>query len=75
MGEGKTSVIVPMLCLKLADGKNLLQLTVLRTLFNTNLKYLKFRLGLFLNRKIYVFPFKRDINLDLDALNIMENKF
>ena len=36
MGEGKTSVIVPLLCVSLADGEKLVQITVLKSLFKLN---------------------------------------
>jgi hypothetical protein len=45
MGEGKTTVIVPMLLLSLADGERLARLTVLKSLFRTNVEDLTLKLG------------------------------
>lgn len=38
MGEGKTSMIVPMVAAELANGNQLCTVTVLRHLFETNLR-------------------------------------
>jgi hypothetical protein len=59
MGDGKTLVNVPMLCASLADGKNLVQITVLKSLFKMNLAALTNKLTTYLDRKVFVFPFKR----------------
>lgn len=45
MGEGKTAVIVPILASVLANGTQACQITVLRSLFSTNLKSLRRYLG------------------------------
>ncbi|XP_037036477.1 uncharacterized protein LOC119074450 [Bradysia coprophila] len=61
MGEGKTSVIVPILASQLANGEQACQITVLKPLFASNLKSLRRYLGGMLNRKIYIFPCRRDM--------------
>lgn len=38
MGEGKTSVIVPIVAAELANGEQLCTVTVLRHMFQTNLR-------------------------------------
>lgn len=61
MGEGKTSVIVPIVAAKLANQDHLCQVTVLKSLFTTNLKTLRQCLGGFVGRKIYTIPCRRDL--------------
>lgn len=73
MGEGKTAVIVPLLAAKLADGKQACQITVLKSLFATNLKTLRQYLGGFLDRKIYIFPCRRDMPIDNHVDSILHN--
>lgn len=64
MGEGKTAVIVPILASVLADGKQACQVTVLKSLFATNLKALRKYLGGLLNRRVYIFPCRRDMPIN-----------
>jgi hypothetical protein len=64
MGEGKTSVIVPMLLAALADGTQLVRLTVLTSLFRTNVEELSLKLGGLLNQRVYTFPCRRDMVID-----------
>lgn len=64
MGEGKTAVIVPILASVLADGKQACQVTVLKSLFATNLKTLRQYLGGLLNRRVYIFPCRRDMPIN-----------
>ena len=64
MGEGKTAVIVPLLILQLADGLQLCRLTVMRSLFQTNERYLHHVLGGLLNRRVYSFPYNRETIMD-----------
>lgn len=71
MGEGKTSVIVPLLAAKLADGMQACQITVLKPLFATNLKSLRQYLGGLLGQKVYVFPCRRDMPIEKYADSIL----
>ncbi|XP_031636747.1 uncharacterized protein LOC116349465 [Contarinia nasturtii] len=64
MGEGKTAVVVPILASILANGQQACQITVLKSLFATNLKSLRQYLGGMLNRRIYVFPCRRDLPIN-----------
>jgi len=64
MGEGKTAVIVPLLALSLANKKQLCRVTVLKSLFTTNFASLVNNLGGLLNRRIYIFPCRRDMPID-----------
>lgn len=61
MGEGKTAVIVPILSSVLADGKQACQITVLKSMFSRNLKFLRQYLGGLLNRRVYIFPCRRNL--------------
>eukprot|EP00117_Sycon_ciliatum_P000832 scpid1751/ scgid6742/ len=63
MGEGKTSVIMPIIAAELADGDALVRLIVLTSLLNTNCNQLIFKLGGLLNRRVLTLPFRRDIRL------------
>lgn len=70
MGEGKTAVIVPILASILANGQQICQITVLKSLFATNLKSLRQYLGGMLGRKIYLFPCRRDLPIDKCIIQI-----
>lgn len=72
MGEGKTAVIVPILAAKLADGTQACQIIVLKSLFATNLKSLRQYLGGLLNRRIYLFPCRRDMPIESHAHTILD---
>ncbi|CAF3027419.1 unnamed protein product, partial [Rotaria sp. Silwood2] len=54
MGEGKTSVILPMLCVSLSSSNSsLVRIIVLKFLFPTNHQSLRYKLGGLLNRRIF----------------------
>lgn len=72
MGEGKTAVIVPILAAILANGKQVCQVTVLKSLFATNLKELRQCLGGMLNRRLYTFPCRRDMPINKYAEKIFD---
>jgi hypothetical protein len=61
MGEGKTSVILPLLVASIADGKALARATVLKSLFHTNSEVLRSVLGGLLGRRLYKFPCRREM--------------
>ena len=63
MGEGKTSVILPMLALSLASSSaNLVRMIVLKSLFPMNYQSLRYKLGGLLNRRVLPFACRRDMN-------------
>lgn len=64
MGEGKTAVIVPILAASLANGEQLCQITVLKSLYQTNIKSIRKCLGGMLNRRVYTFPCRRDLAIE-----------
>ncbi|CAF1091829.1 unnamed protein product [Didymodactylos carnosus] len=70
MGEGKTSVIIPMLALSLCSPlSSLVRVVVLRSLFSMNYQSLRFKLGGLLNRRIFPFACRRDMNFTYVQIN------
>ena len=68
--EGKTSVIIPLLIATQANGNNLIRLIVLKSLMTMNYSSLVFKLGNLLNKRVYIFPFSREINTNVENLTI-----
>lgn len=75
MGEGKSKVIVPILCSILADGKTLVRVNVLSSLFHEVHSYLKQALGNMLGKRIYAFPFRRNVTLSTRAMTALRDQF
>ncbi|CAE8648543.1 unnamed protein product, partial [Polarella glacialis] len=74
MGEGKTRVIVPMLVLHWADRQRLLRVTALTALLGEMFEFMQLNLcGGVLGRKVFLMPFHRDVNLDLDDVRAMHS--
>lgn len=63
MGEGKSSVIIPMIVIALANTKRLARVIVLKPLLRQTEQLLSQRLGGLLNQKIYHIPFSRNTKL------------
>lgn len=59
MGEGKSSVIIPIAAVALADGKQLVRVVVPKALKAQMFELLATRLGGLTNRPIYYLPFSR----------------
>lgn len=72
MGEGKTHVITPILATVLSDGNRVCQITVLKSLYATNLKSLRQSLGGMLNRRVYTFPCRRDMPIEKCVTEIIQ---
>ncbi|KAF8459799.1 hypothetical protein BDZ91DRAFT_851880 [Kalaharituber pfeilii] len=71
MGEGKTSIIVPIVATALADGTKLVRVVVLKPLCGQMFQTLVQRLGGLVNRRIFYMPFSRKLNLSsLDVKRI-----
>ncbi|KAJ7708800.1 hypothetical protein B0H17DRAFT_1124601 [Mycena rosella] len=64
MGEGKSSVTVPIASAALADGQQLVRVVVLKPLSAQMFQLLKQRVCGLANRRLFYFPFSRDIQLD-----------
>lgn len=71
MGEGKTAVIVPLLCAILSNERQVCQVTVLKSLLKSNLKSLRQCLGGMLNRRIFTFPCRRDMIIDENEADLL----
>jgi hypothetical protein len=70
MGEGKTSVIIPMLALTLCSPlSSLVRVVLLKSLLPMNYQLLRFKLGGLLNRRIFSFVCRRDINFNNKQVN------
>lgn len=65
MGEGKSSVIVPIVAAALANKKKLVRVVVLKPLSTQMFQMLLRKLGGMLNRRIFHMPFSRSLKLDL----------
>jgi hypothetical protein len=75
MGEGKTNVIVPLLISSLADGKTLVRVIALKSLFNMNYSSLKFKLGGVLNKRVYILRCQRDNYFDQEILSLYKSVY
>ncbi|CAF1027813.1 unnamed protein product [Adineta steineri] len=76
MGEGKTSVILPMLAVSLSSiNSTLVRIVVLKSLFPTNYQSLRYKLGGLLNRRILPFTCRRDMNLTNEQIQRIHIRF
>ena len=75
MGEGKTSVIIPLIVTELANRGTLVRVVVLKPLFNMNYNALVHKLGRVLNRRVYVFPCQRDIQFNLEKIELYQRRY
>lgn len=75
MGEGKTKVIVPMLCCHWADGTRVVRLNVLRAQFATMSGYLVRVLSGLLGRRVYELPFNRDVSMSNENIAAIARTF
>lgn len=70
MGEGKSSVIVPIVAAALGDGSQLVRVIVTKPQFKQMHQILVSKLAGMVGRQIYQLPTSRDILPDLDALAV-----
>ncbi|EGG19504.1 hypothetical protein DFA_00082 [Cavenderia fasciculata] len=71
MGEGKTSVILPIMCLAISDKQRIARVNAIPSLLQTYIQDLQMRLGSsILNRPIHLYPFKRDIGPSITESNV-----
>lgn len=68
MGQGKSSVIIPMIVAKIANGKNLVRVVVPRPLLSQTAQLLQSRLGGLLGRTAKHVPFSRRSSTEIDSL-------
>lgn len=64
MGEGKSSVIVPIVAAALADGQQLVRVIVAKPQSKQMAQMLISKLGGLVDRRVYYMPFSRSIKLD-----------
>ncbi|KAL4077945.1 hypothetical protein J3A83DRAFT_1702057 [Scleroderma citrinum] len=71
MGEGKSSVIIPMAALVLANGDQLARVVIPKALTTQMFQLLVGRLGGLTNRRIYHLPFSRSLKLDQPSVKAL----
>ncbi|KAF5335871.1 hypothetical protein D9758_017237 [Tetrapyrgos nigripes] len=64
MGEGKSSVITPMIASSMADGGKLVRVVVLKALCTQMFQLLVDRVSNLVNRRVYYMPFSRRLKMD-----------
>lgn len=75
MGEGKTSVIVPIVAAALADGSKLVRVVVLKPLSGQMFQTLVQKLGGLVNRRIFFMPFSRGIRMGKEEINVAKQLY
>lgn len=73
MGEGKSSVIVPMVAAALADGSRLVRVIVAKPQSRQMRQMLISKLGGLLDRQVYHMPFLRSLKLGLTEANTIRS--
>jgi hypothetical protein len=68
MGEGKSSVIVPLVAVTLADGSNLARIVTLKPLSNQMYQLLLSRLSDLADRRIFYIPFSRNLQMSTSVV-------
>lgn len=71
MGEGKSTVIIPMVAAALADGSQLVLVVVAKPQSKQMAEMLISKFGSLLRRRIYYMPFSRSLQLDKSAAETM----
>ena len=74
MGEGKTSVIIPLL-VTASNIKAIMRIVVLKSLFNMNYSSLCQKLGGILNKRVYIFPCQRDIDFNESRIKLYKDLY
>ena len=75
MGEGKSSVIVPLVASTLAEGSNLVRVVTLKPLSNQMFQLLVSRLSGLANRPIFYIPFSRSLRMDTSLVNTLSGLY
>lgn len=73
MGEGKMSIITPMIASTLADQSRLLWIIVLKPLLRQSVNILSQRLGGLVNCRIYHTPFSQDTLVNIKVVKQLES--
>ncbi|KAL4900003.1 hypothetical protein BDW74DRAFT_183142 [Aspergillus multicolor] len=72
MGEGKTTVITPMIAACLSNESQIARIIVLKPLLRQSANILAQRLGGLLNRPVYYVPFSRNTKLDGSLVELLK---
>lgn len=75
MGEGKSSVIVPMVATTLANGAKLARVVVLKSLSKQMFHLLVERLCGLADRQIFYLPFSRSVKVEADQANLIHDLY
>lgn len=75
MGEGKSSVIVPLVAVALADSHKLVRIVVLEPLAGQMFHLLVERISGLTNRRIFYLPFSRDVKMDAQQIQHIRSLF
>ena len=75
MGEGKSSVIVPMVAAALADGEKLVRVVVLKSLAGQMFQLLVERLSGLANRQVFYMPFSRSVKLEVEQAQVIRDLY
>ncbi|CAE6507523.1 unnamed protein product [Rhizoctonia solani] len=75
MGEGKSSVIVPIIASALSDSSRLVRVVVLKPLWRQMFELLVNRLSGLANRRVYYLPFGRHIHVDKGGAQKLRNLY
>ena len=74
MGEGKSSIILFLLCNHFSTKENIFSITVLPPLMTIMKDLVKKKLGGFYNRRVFLLPFDRSIDISLKNLEILKKE-
>ncbi|KAF7977091.1 hypothetical protein HWV62_4673 [Athelia sp. TMB] len=75
MGEGKSSVIVPMVATALADSEKLVRVVVLKSLSKQMFHLLVERLCGLANRQIFYLPFSRSVKMEAEQASLIHDLY
>lgn len=73
MGEGKSSVIIPLVAMNLADNSSLVRVVVPKAQFRQMVDILEEKLGNLVGRRVYQLPFCRALEWGENELTYIEN--
>lgn len=74
-GEGKSSVVIPMLATGLADGNQLTRVVGLKQLLRQTQHLMSRRLGGIINRRVYYAPFSRKTELSEGTVRTLQELY
>lgn len=75
MGQGESSVIVPIVAATIADGSKLARVVVLKSLSTQMFHLLQTKIGGLFNRQIYYIPISRSLKLAAELADQIKNLY